>query len=360
MKISHLLNHAQKANGHVHVAVDLACEQAAQGHEVVLMAGPNDFAEPLERHGVRYVGLPASKARDTGRRIDAVRSLPNVAVFAAKYFYQHRPDIIHSHMPRSALLAWATGGVQGVPLVSSVHNSFDRQARLMGFADRVVCVSDAVSRHMAQRGVSARKLRTVYNGTSGSARLSERPQAMAGVQTPAIACVAGLHGRKAVDDLIRAADMLMREHPKVHFYIAGSGPDAPSLKEQARATCAPERIVFVGHLPDPRALLQACDIFALASLSDPFPLVILEALEEGCAVVATDVDGIPEALDFGQSGVLVPPRAPAELYKALSRILAAPAELARLKAAALTRSKAFSVARMAAQYVDIYRELLAR
>jgi glycosyltransferase involved in cell wall biosynthesis len=183
---------------------------------------------------------------------------------------------------------------------------------------------------------------------------------MAGVQTPAIACVAGLHGRKAVDDLIRAADMLMREHPKVHFYIAGSGPDAPSLKEQARATCAPERIVFVGHLPDPRALLQACDIFALASLSDPFPLVILEALEEGCAVVATDVDGIPEALDFGQSGVLVPPRAPAELYKALSRILAAPAELARLKAAALTRSKAFSVARMAAQYVDIYRELLAR
>jgi len=110
-------------------------------------------------------------------------------------------------------------------------------------------------------------------------------------------------------------------------------------------------------VPDPRPYYQQADIFVLASHQEPFGLVLTEARQAGCAVVATDVGGIPEALDGGEAGILVPPHRADFLGSVLIRLLEAPGELDRLRRRARHDLERFTVSRASAQTLDVYREL---
>jgi glycosyltransferase involved in cell wall biosynthesis len=110
-------------------------------------------------------------------------------------------------------------------------------------------------------------------------------------------------------------------------------------------------------VPDPRSYYQQADIFVLASHQETFGLVITEARQAGCAVVATNVGGIPEALDGGEAGILVPPYRSDLLGSALIRLIEAPAELERLRRKARQNLEVFTVKRASAQTMDVYREL---
>src|SRR5690606_13974896 len=109
-----------------------------------------------------------------------------------------------------------------------------------------------------------------------------------------------------------------------------------------------DRVRFLGLVGPERvaALMRAARVVVLPSRSENFPLVVLEALAAGAPLVATRVGGIPEAVRDGREALLVPPDDPAALAGALARVLADPALRARLAAAALARSDAFSEARI--------------
>jgi glycosyltransferase involved in cell wall biosynthesis len=115
---------------------------------------------------------------------------------------------------------------------------------------------------------------------------------------------------------------------------------------------------FVGGIQDTKSILDQTDIFALASHAEPFGLVIPEAREAGCAVVATEVDGIPEALDGGKAGLLVPVRDPRALAEALGSLLDDRAALEAMKAAARQGLAYWSVDRVAEDTRRVYRELV--
>ncbi len=105
--------------------------------------------------------------------------------------------------------------------------------------------------------------------------------------------------------------------------------------------------------------MLSADIFVLASRRDSFGLVLAEAREAGCAIIASDVDGIPEALDHGAAGILVPPQNPPELARALSLLLHDPDLRRSWAARAHTGLDRFTVSRMSAQCLEIYRDLLS-
>lgn len=353
MRIVHFLNHTGAANGHVNVAVDLACEQSRQGHDVWIMAGKSDFSQVLEKSGVRYVDLPLPTGPTWSARI--LRLLPGLAWFVRRNLGKIRPDVVHSHMPLAALLAWSTRLGGSYKLVTTVHNSFDRQAILMGCADKTVCVSKAVLETMENKGVPRRKLEVVWNGVRGSARLpADPPAASPPLKHPSLATIAGMHPRKGVPDLLAAFVQLAVHNGEVNLYLIGSGPFETEYRATAAQSSCSDRIHFLGHSDDPRGVLRSADIFVLASHSDPFPLAVLEAMDAGCAVVATSVDGIPEALDFGRAGVLVPPHAPDSLFAALREILDDKQKLSDLRGAARLRATQFSVERMASEYLKLY------
>lgn len=351
MKIVHYLNHTQTANGHVSVAVDLACAHAGMGHDVYLVSGRGDFDDVLARNGVIKIDVPDAEGFFPLRLLSMAKALDPV-------MRRIRPDIVNAHMVAAALAGRLVAWRSGYKLVTTVHNSFDKQAPLMRVGDRVIAVSKSVYDDMHARGAAGEKLRIVRNGTIGGARRPPAPARRAELSHPAIATVCGLHPRKGVDHLIDAFAIVHRQCPAAHLYIVGDGPYRAAYEQRAADSGAGGSIHFTGYLTDPREVLANADIFALASLREPFGLVVSEAREMGCALVTTDVDGLPEAVGGRDHGLLVPPADPAAMADALLSLINDPVLLARYRQASAADTGSLTVAVMAQLTLDVYRELV--
>jgi glycosyltransferase involved in cell wall biosynthesis len=349
MRILHILNHIQRVgNGITNVAIDLACSQAELGHEVGVASSGGEYELLLKRYGARHFSL------------DQTRTLPNLIKAAQLYqsmIAEFNPDIVHAHMMTGLVLAKILKGKAKYALVSTVHNEFQRSAILMGWADRVIAVSEAVAESMNKRGVRPEKLRVVRNGTLGSPRTrSLADYTPANLQHPAITTIAGMFRRKGIAELIDAFSQIAPQFPEAHLYLVGNGDDRPLFEAQAQATAVANRIHFEGFQPEPQQYLLSTNIFVLASHKDPSPLVIPEAREAGCAIVASHVDGIPEALEGGQAGLLIPPSNSEALAKALSQLLSQPEELLFWRQRAQQNLGWLTVARVTQETLSVYRE----
>jgi glycosyltransferase involved in cell wall biosynthesis len=349
VKIVHFMNHSRQGNGHVAVAVDLACEQARKGHEVSFVSEAGDFDELLGANGVKRVVLPEASGK--------LRVL-KTAWHLLPALRRIRPDIVNAHMVASALAARMVRPFTGFKLVTTVHNSFDKAAPLMKVGDRVIAVSSAVSDEMQSRGIASSRLRVVTNGTIGGVRRPPFAKEPETLMRPAIATVCGLHSRKGVAYLIDGFDLARRECPEAHLYIVGNGPERANFEARAQATQSADHIHFLGFRDDPRQVLASADIFVLASLRDPCPLVIFEAREMGKPIIASAVDGIPAALGQGSRGVLVPPADAQALATEMVRLLADPQLREDLGQAAKADLYDITVERMSHDTVAVYSDAL--
>lgn len=353
MRVLHILNHVQEiGNGIVNVTVDLACLQAKAGHEVAVASAGGEYEELMARYGVMLF------------KLDQTRTPINLLKAAARYraiAQEFQPDIVHAHMMTGVVLARALRVGFGYAVVSTVHNEFQRSAVLMGWADRVIAVSKAVAQSMARRGIPQNKLRVVNNGTLGSPRTRQLKEYQPmPLQRPAILTVAGMYRRKGIAELIEAFAQIAADFPEAHLYLVGNGPDREMFEAQAQSTAVSDRIHFEGFQPEPQRYLLATDIFVLASHRDPSPLVIPEAREAGCAIIASDVDGIPEALSGGQAGLLVPPSNSQSLAVALRQLLSDPSLLHKGKNKAKNNLDCLSVSRVNEETLAVYRELTTK
>ena len=347
MRIFHVINHTHRFNGNVHAAVDLACAQARQGHAVAMCSAGGDFEGPLRESGVEIMSISLAR-----RPVALVRAMVTVGSLAQRW----RADVVHAHMMTSAVLAYPSCRLMRRPLVTTVHNAFEKSAIVMRIGDRVIAVSDAVRASMAQRGVPERRLRVVLNGTIGSARFPQPGPAARDLAGVSVLYVGGLHPRKGVADLLTAFDRAHRAVPAARLYLVGEGPCEAEYRSLAAGLESAAAITFCGSEADPRSYLRGADIFVLPSLADPAPLVLSEAREAGCAVVGTKVDGIPELLEDGQCGLLVPPRAPNELADALIMLAGNPATLEAWRRRSQINIDHLSIARVARDTIAIYRE----
>lgn len=253
------------------------------------------------------------------------------------------------------MAARAAKPLAGFALVTTVHNSFDRQSRLMGLGDLIIAVSHAVQQEMTAKGIAAEKLRVVHNGTINGARRPALPCETMALQHPAIVTVAGLHARKGIDTLIQAF-MKLRETRCAHLYIVGAGPDRAKLEELAGNSGHADDIHFVGYLRDPRAAIAAADIFVLASHHEPCGLALIEAREMACPCIATNVGGNPEILEGGRAGLLIPPGDSDRLCEAMRTLVENVSLRSSLRRAARKGWQHWTVERMAQETVHIYEE----
>lgn len=350
MRILHVINHTGRLNGNVHAAVDLACAQSLLGHAVRVCHAGGDFEQAFARCSVDSDVLCLDRSP-----VGLVRAVAALARSMRRW----RADIVHAHMSASALLAYPGTRVSRRPLVTTVHNVFDKSADLMRVGDRVIAVSGAVARSMTKRGISERRLRTVLNGTIGSVRFAgDKPPARA-LQSPSVLFVGGLHPRKGVADLLTAFDAVHARAPQARLYLVGEGPMEMEYRAKAAGLRSHDAITFCGPVDDPRPYLLGADILVLPSLADSAPLVISEAREAGCAVIGTAVDGIPELLEHGKAGLLVPPSAPDHLARAMSLLVEAPQALAHWRACSQINIDQLSIERVAHDTLAVYAEVLA-
>ena len=347
LRILHVLNHTERLNGHVHAAIDLACAQTELGHQVAIASAGGSFDDLLAANSVETIHINQRR-----------RPLTIAAAIIAldKLMRERRFDIVHAHMMTSAILCWFAGKATGTPLVTTVHNEFERSALVMGRGQRVIAVSGAVSRSMADRGVPKSRLRTVLNGTIGSRRNPRKPAPPAPLGEASILFVGGLHPRKGLPDLLEAFQWVIAEVPKASLHIVGEGPFRAVYEAAAAALPCAHAITFHGGLSDPRPWFRGADIFVLPSHAEPAGLVLSEACEGGCAIVATNVGGISEMLDGGRAGMLVPPKSPAKLAKALIGLLSDPAELEKAKRRASANVARMTIDRVARETLAVYSE----
>ncbi len=350
MRILHILNHIQKiGNGIVNVTIDLACLQAQAGHEVAVASSGGEFEELLADYGVRHFKIDQRR-----RPVTLIKATRRFRAIVKAF----KPDILHAHMMTGVVLAKLLKRNAKYAIVSTVHNEFQRSATLMGLADRVIAISQAVAVSMQQRGISASKLRVVANGTLGSPRcrplFETEPLPL---HRAAITTVAGMFHRKGIKTLIDAFTEVSM-HFSAHLYLVGDGEDRAEFERHARKSLAVDRIHFEGFQPEPQRYLLATDIFVLASDREPFGLVLSEAREAGCAIVATHVDGIPEVLENGKAGLLVPPRDVSALVKALTQLLSNSKQLELWKQRASQNLGWLSVKRVHQETLKVYEDVI--
>ena len=323
-----------------------------------------------ERFNLRFVslgtrGILADEIEACGWPVTALNQKDGrrigLAFRLARLFRQWRADVVHTHNSRPLLYGAPAARLAGVRRVIHTRHGqsygaskADRRAfRLAAkFTDRLVCVSEDSAKLSLQEGISPERVVAVWNGIDISRFQYEGPCA-----NGPIVAVGRVSSEKSFETLIQAVALVQRGHPQVHLEIAGDGPCMPELRKLADQLGVSDRIRFLGQVRDVAAILGRASLFALPSLTEGISLTLLEAMSRGLPVVATAVGGTPEAVADGETGVLVPPRSPAELAEAILQILKAPELGRRMGLAGRRRVEAhFEVRRMVAQYEGLYLE----
>jgi glycosyltransferase involved in cell wall biosynthesis len=251
-----------------------------------------------------------------------------------------RPDVVHNHMYRAetvgtrAAIALGEVGHRRPYVVSTVHSSrirsaADREllARLTPRMDRLIAVSQAIERKIADEGRATVPVTLIYNGVDLERYNHQEPCCTLrdeyGMEPGAqiVGVVARLEPEKGHPTLLEAWPAVVRAVPNAHLLVVGEGGRREALERQAAELRIAHRVVFTGRRDDVPAVTAALDVAVLPSYREAQGLTILEAMALSRPVVASNVGGIPEVIEDGVSGLLVPPRDPEALAAAIIRLL---------------------------------------
>ena len=184
-----------------------------------------------------------------------------------------------------------------------------------------------------------------------------------GIAPVSTARVIGTAGRlvpiKGIVYLIRAFASLRVEMPGLRLEIAGSGPERTAIENESQLHGLTDCVTFLDWQAELAPVFAGWDVFALPSLEEGFGIAALEAMAAGLPVVATAVGGVPELVEDGRTGWLVPPANPDALADRLRDLLLDPEKRRAMGAAGQARAReSFSVERMVTAISEIYEQLL--
>ena len=347
----------------IHVR-DLAMALQRDEHPVRILAGGyGPFIPMLQRCGLDvcpqpYLVGPVDPRTDARAVIELRRALRDFG-----------PDLIALHTAKAGLVGRLASVSLGVPTVHCPHGwafvrgvAAGRAALFRGIerlaaplCDRIITVSEFSRRLALRAGVgTAQQLRSVPNGVPD---VPPSQRARPGDGPPTLIVVARLDEPKDPFVLLRALATL-RDRAWALEWV-GDGPLRNPAERLARALGLTARCRFVGAQSDVAERLARASVLVLPTRHEAMPLCVLEAMRAGLPVVASAVGGIPEAVQGGRTGHLVPPSDPAALALALTPLLDNRALRRSQGEAGRRRYEArFSFERQYADTLDVYRELL--
>ena len=275
-----------------------------------------------------------------------------------------RPDIVHTHLVHADFHGLVAGRLARVPVLASTKHGFNpfRDRRAFGLADRAVgsladlhiAISEGLARYLAEReGFDVETFEIVHYGIEPDPPPPPLPGA------PRLAIVGRLIPIKGHDVLFRALAAARDDVPGITLEIAGEG----ALEEELRATVSrlglDDIVTFLGHVPEAGRVFERAEVVVVPSLGEGFGMVALEAMERGRPVIASAVGGLPEIVDDGRTGLLVPSSDTDALATALRGLAGDAARTAALGAAGRERALAeFSQARCTERTAELYRQAL--
>ncbi len=274
--------------------------------------------------------------------------------------------LVHANGSRAMAYGGLAGLLAGCPVIWHVRIAdpdplLDRI--LIPMASAIIVNSDAVARRFPT--APTRKVHRIYNGVDLArfAPREEAPGLRASLGLPADAPVVVSVGRfvafKGYGYLLEAARLVYQAMPAAHWLLVGDGELRASLETQCRALGLGARVHFAGWRDDVPELLALCHVFVLPSLAEHFGRVVIEAMAMAKPVIATGAGGIPEIVQHGETGLLVPPAQPGALAEATLALLKDPERASRLGAAGRRRAgEVFSLRQHVSAVEALYEDVL--
>ena len=330
----------------------------ARGHRAVLVAHPDGELARRASEGHDLVLLAPAHEVDFAAGFRLARVLREL-----------QPDLIHAHDPHAvsmASMALSTMSGRRRPALVIARrvdfhlkrNAFSRWKYQQ--VDAAICSSDAIRDMVVEDGIAASAAFTVHEGVQVE-RIEALPRADVCKElwlppgSPTVGNIAALVPHKGQRYLIDAAQAVVRTVPDAHVLIFGEGELRPALSRQIKHLGLEHRVQLAGFRPDILSLLKGLDVFAMSSLTEGLGTSILDAMAASKPVVGTTAGGIPEAVEDGVTGILVPPHNAAALADAIVRLLQDEALRRRMGEAGLERVRArFSVDRMVDETLAVY------
>lgn len=317
--------------------------------------GALELAERLEEAGVPVEQIAFSRTTSVatfGRLLRLVRRV--------------RPTILHTHLVHADFLGLPAGRLARVPVLVSTKHGFNpfRDSRVFARADRAVArlahvhvaISRGLARYLAEReGFDEASFEVVHYGIEAG----PAPPPIADPRRLAI--VGRLIPIKGHEVLLRALASLRDDMPETILDVVGDGPLEAELRTTVARLGLDGGVRFNGRVSPVGPAFERAGLVVVPSFGEGFGMVALEAMERGRPVVASAVGGLPEIVEDGRTGLLVPPGDAHALAHAIRELVSDPERAAAMGAAGRERAlEAFSQQRCTDQTDELYRAALER
>lgn len=333
-----------------------------RGHELAVFSRPG--SRIIER---------ATEAGFQTFSMDMRGSLDMPALFKLRSTIKDfRADIVNTHSGRDTQLAGmaARSILFNRPLIVRTRHLALPITSKFSYSvvpDHVVTVSRYVENYLVEAGVPRGQVTTVPTGVDfglyDKSTVAGDLRAELGLPVDAllIGTVAILRGKKGHREILDAVPTVLQRFPSVHFVFAGDGPQLENLKNRVATQSLEQKVHFLGLRRDVTNVLASLDVFVLPTHQEALGTAFIEAGAMGLPAVATGVDGVPEVIQDGYTGLLVPVKDGKALAQAICKLLADPIFRQGMGANALEFVKSkFSRETMAAGMEGLYRRLLGR
>ena len=333
----------------------------ALGHRATLIAHPNGELRQRVDEGLDLIPLAPTNEMDL-----------TAAWRLARLIKRLEPEIVHAHDPHgvamAALALSMSTALAKPPLIAARRVDFHLKNNSLSRwkyrqVDCFICVSEAIRSMLITDGVPAARAVVVNEGIDLE-RVDAAPPGNLHEElwlprhAPIVGNVAALVPHKGQRHLIDAAAIVVRQVPDARFVIAGEGELRSALERQIRDRHLEKHVMLLGFRPDVLSLQKVFDVFVMSSVTEGLGTSLLDAMACGKPVVATAAGGIPEVVEDGLTGLLVPTRDPESMAAAIIRLLNDP-DLRRQMGAAgiLSVRERFSVERMVLDTLRVYQRV---
>ena len=362
-----------------------------RGHRTLLVHGPVGAGEASFEHLAAERGIPSIRHPHLGRHTSALSDLRALAALTVAVF-RESPDVVHTHTAKAGALgrfaAFVFNATRGRrrrclvvhtyhghildgyfhPLVGRILRATERGLAVV--TDQIVTLSPSQRRDIVERfRIAASAQAAVVPLGLDLDDLLSMPAKAPSLRDRLFASpdevVVGYAGRmvpiKDLPTLIRAFALALERHPRLRLVLAGDGPVRPTIEALAAELGVGQRVHFLGWTTDLRRFYATIDVCALSSLNEGTPVAVIEAMAAGKPVVATSVGGVPDVVEDGETGLLVPPRGAEALASAIVRLASDPEERSRMGELGRHRARErYSHTRLVADIERLYVEGLAR
>jgi glycosyltransferase involved in cell wall biosynthesis len=332
MRIAHIID-LLNWGGAQKLEVTFAAAARARRLDFTVISLRHDANTPIPDEltalGARVVTFPARHLFDPVR-------IGRIAGFLRR----ERFDVAQTHLAYANIIGILAGRLAGVPVVATLHSvGFDRrhdhplkqaiEALAIRFGARRIVAVGAVVAHTHYARLGGRAIDVIQNAVplppplTPTQRSDLRAQLLADVSQPLLISVGRFSPPKGYGDLVAAFAELHHLHPTARLIIVGDGALRAEVEAQIAELGLQHHVRLLGARNDVPQLLSASDVYVSASHWEGLPLTVLEAMAAGLPIVATGVGDVPRVVVAG-TGVIVPPRDPSALAKALRNLLAEP------------------------------------